>query len=310
MAEENKTEILAPSGALPTLTPQEIEMMAADSGKQKFNIRELMVPVLKICNTAGGVMKPSSPDYVKGAKEGQLIDTLTLQPFDPPAQIIIVRFETTYIESKPKMGPTVKLWGTDPSGYQRAAGGDVGIRLTKDGNEIREVGTYYALLLRAEGGSMPCIMYLGSTSWKEARRLNALLASYEILGPQGPFVAPPYAKVYEVTTVPDSNEKNSWMTWKFNMGPITLSVPKVGRHLYERAKELEEAIDKRLTRIVGTADDERFAESQERAAPQASEVGSGPPKDEPPPPASEGDYGGGGHTQQSTVVDKAKDAPF
>src|SRR5262245_13573526 len=170
MADEERKEIVAPSGNMPALTPDQIALMQGDAGKQKFSIREIMVPVLKICNTAGGVMKASSPEYIKEAKEGQFVDTLTRIPFDGPAELIIIRFETNYIESKPKMGPTVKLWGADSTGYQKAAGGDVGVRITREGNEIREVGTYYALLVRGLS-SMPCIFYMGSTSWREARRL-------------------------------------------------------------------------------------------------------------------------------------------
>jgi hypothetical protein len=300
LAEEKAGNVTTTSNGGVALSEDQLKMMAGDAGKQSFTIRELMVPVLKICNTAGGVMKASSPEYIKEAKEGQLLDTLTNQLYDPPVTVVIVRFQTNYIESLPKMGRTVKLWGQDRTGYDRAIGGDVGVRVTKDGNEIREVGTYYAMLLRPDLSTLPCLMYLGSTSWKEARRLNALLGGLELMGPDGPFIAPPYARTFKIRTVPDSNEKNTWMTWKFDMGPLTLTVPN-GKHYYNRAKELEEAIDKSQTRIVGTQDDEAFAERQAASSGNKTEVGAGPPREEPPPPASEADYGGAqGATKQAT----------
>jgi hypothetical protein len=305
--QEKPGDVVPTDGALPALTPEQLAMMRGDSGKQKFAIRELMVPVLKISNTTSGVMKKSDPEYRKEAEEGDFYDSLTFQFYKPPVDIIVVRFQTTYIQSKPKMGPTTKLWGMDRSGYDRAHGGDVGVRTTKEGDEIREVGTYYTLMMRPDGSSMPCLMYLGSTSWKEARRLNALLGGLELMGEDGPFIAPPYARLFKALTVPTGDGKNTWMTWKFNMGPMTLAIPQ-GLHYYKRAKELEEAIDANRTRIVGTQDDERFAEGQE-ARKSAQEVGSGPPTDEPPPPTSEGDYGGANATQE-TVKDKAAKAPF
>src|SRR5262245_12094439 len=209
MAEEQKNEVVAPSGNLPQLTAEQIAMMQKDSGKQKFTIREMMVPVLKISNTTSGVMKKSDPEYKPQAKEGQLYDSLTFQFYDPPVDLMVVRFQTNYIESKPKMGPTVKLWGMDRSGYDRAHGGDVGVRTTADGNEIREVGTYYSVLQRPDGSLLPCIMYLGSTAWREARRLNALLGGLELMGPDGPFIAPPYGRIFKVNTVPASDGKNT-----------------------------------------------------------------------------------------------------
>jgi hypothetical protein len=314
-ASEPKTEIMTTGGAVPALSPEQLAMMQKDSGKQRFEIRELMVPVLKIANTTSGVMKKSDSEYRKEAEEGDLYDSLTFTFYKPPVQLIIVRFQTNYIESKPKMGPTVKLWGQDRSGYDRAVGRDVGVRITQDGNEIREVGTYYCLLLRPDGLTLPSLMYLGSTSWREARRLNALLGSMELMGPDGPFIAPPYARYYSATTVPATDGQNTWMTWKFDPGAMVLATDR-GVHYYQRARELEEAIDKNQTRIVGTADDERFAEGQ-RARQTAAGGSGGPPPDHAPPPEDEPEgpnyrdnQPSGGTSRQEAIVEKARDAPF
>lgn len=315
MSDDDKTteskEMITTGGSVPALTPEQLAMMSKDAGKQKFEIRELMIPVLKIANTTSGVMKKSDSEYRKEAEEGDLYDSLTFTFYKPPVELIIIRFETNYIESKPKMGPTVKLWGQDRSGYDKAAGRDVGARTTVEGNEIREVGTYYCLLVRPDGLTLPVLMYLGSTSWREARRLNALLGSMELMGPDGPFIAPPYSRFYKALTVPATDGQNTWMTWKFDPGTMVLATDK-GTHLYKRCREIEEAIDKKLTRIVGTADDDRFADAQ-RARQSAPGAAGGPPPDNVPPPTSEADYGGAAPsqgTQQEAVVEKAKNAPF
>jgi len=305
MADEQNNEVAPATNTMPTLTPDQIARMQKDSGKQKFNMREIMVPVLKISNTTSGVMKKSDPEYKPQATEGDFYDTLTFSFYTPPIELIVVRFQTNYIESKPKMGPTVRLWGMDRTGYDQAVGRDVGVRTTKDGNEIREVGTYYCILKRSDGTLLPCLAYLGSTAWREARRLNAIIGSLEMMGPDGPFVLPPYGQIFKVKTVPASDGQNTWMTWSFEQAGMTLALPN-GQHLYDRAHELEVAVDKSLTRIVGTQDDDRFAEDQEQRAARR-EVGNGPPKDEPPPPTSDEDYGG---DRQATVIDKAKSAPF
>jgi hypothetical protein len=96
------------------------------------------------------------------------------------------------------------------------------------------------------------------------------------------------------------------MTWKFDQGPLTLTTPG-GQHLYDRAKALEEAIDKSQTRIVGTQDDERFADAQE--ARRSLLEGKEPQGDGAPPPTSEDDYGGS-QGRKETIEEKAKRAPF
>jgi hypothetical protein len=306
---EGSTAMQTTVSSAPALSPEMLAMMQKDSGKQSFKVREMMIPIMKIANTTTGIFKKSHADYIPGIEEGDISDTLTRVIYKPPVKLIFVRFETVYIESKPEMGPTVKLWGGDRSGYDAASGRDVGTRITKDGNEIREVGQYYTMLVQPNGMVLPSMIYLGSTAWKEARRLNTLLGNLELMGPDGPFVAPPYARMFEGITVPEKNEKNSWFAWKFNMGKLTL-MEENGLHLYKRAKSLEEAIDKNETRIVGTADDDRFAADQQTRRRSASSSDSGPPRDDAPPPEGEDDYGGGPSSHQQATQGKAKDAPF
>lgn len=275
------------------LTSDQLALMRKHGGKQKFSVKELVIPQLKIVQTSGGYMKRSSPDYIDGAKEGQLIDTLTQTLRDGPASLIIVRFATTYMESKPDMGPVVKVWGDDPSGYEKARG-DFGTRITADGNEIRQTASYHCLLLNTDGSSLPCMLYAGSTAWKEARRLNTLLGAFELMGDDGPFIAPPYARLYTADTVPMANEKNSWMSWKFGMGGLTLS-QKYGQALYDKAVAFEESIDKGEVKVHGPVEDEREASGarETNRRQHAQEQGAGPNRDEPPASAYEDDTEGG-----------------
>lgn len=301
------------NGALPA-SADDLAMMMKHAGKQTFSVRELLVPVFKIANTTTAEFKRSAAEYIPGIEEGDMFDSLTRQIRKGKVPIIVVRFMTVYIESKPNMGPTVKLWGTDRSGYDRAVGGDVGVRLTKDGNEIREVGSYYILVVNEDGTSLPAMMYLGSTGWKEARRLNALLGSFELPLPDGSgvFTAPPYAKIYFASTVPDSNEKNTWMAFHFDMGPLTLA-HKFGRMLYAKAHAFEESVDKGLVKVVGEMEDDRRTETDgKKAAPPRETGNSGPPADNAPPPAGEDDYGGSpsGGQSNATVAEAAKKAAF
>lgn len=300
MTEETKDtnqSAVATTGGAVALSPQQLQLLKERSGRQKFSVSEMTVPQLKIVQTAGGYMKKSDPDYIKEAQEGQFIDTLTLKLRDAPIRLIIVRFATNYFENKPKMGPMVKMWGTDPSGYDRAAGGDVGVRVTREGNEIRGVGSYHVLLLNEDGSSLPCMMYLGSTAWKEARRLNTLLGALEFMAEDGPFTPPPYTQIYTATTVPMSNDKNSWMSWKFAPGPLTQTI-KYGDAIMKKCEAFEDSIDKGLVKVHGEAEDDRemsAAGQGSRRPPE--EQGSGERRDDPPPPSSEGDYGGANGAQ-------------
>ncbi|MFA5900265.1 MAG: hypothetical protein WC829_14265 [Hyphomicrobium sp.] len=276
------------------LSADQLKLMQKHGGKQKFTVKELVIPQLKIVQTSGGYMKKSSPDYIKEAEEGDLIDTLTLTLRKGPVNVVIVRFATTYMESKPDMGPVVKVWGNDSTGYDKARG-DFGTRITAEGNEIRQTASYHCLLINPDGSSLPCMLYAGSTAWKEARRLNSLLGAFELMGDDGPFIAPPYARLYTVDTVPMANDKNSWMSWKFGMGGLTLN-QKFGASLYQKAVDFEESIDKGEAKVHEPVEDERETEGSRQAhrARRAQDQGAGPDRGpEPPPEAYEDDTEGG-----------------
>src|SRR5690349_3517141 len=85
------------------LSPAQLAMMRKHSGKQKFSVKELVIPQFKIVQ-ANTYAKKSNPEYVEGAEEGDLIDTMSLVPLKGTQRIIVVRFATTYMEAQPNMG--------------------------------------------------------------------------------------------------------------------------------------------------------------------------------------------------------------
>jgi len=289
MTDETKTDqSIAVKGAQGVvaaegMTAEQVALMRKHAGKQKFSVKELLIPQLKIVQ-ANTYAKKSNPEYVEGAEEGDLIDTINLQPTKPPGRIVVVRFATTYMESEPYPGKIVKIWGEDASGYN-AARGDFGVRITAAGNEIRETASYHCLFLNPDGSSLPCMMHVGGTSWKEAKRLNTLLGGFELMGGDGPFIAPPFARVYTVNTVPLTDGKNTWMGWKFMPSGLTLS-QKFGTALYQKALDFEESI---LKGHVQVQDDGVHSGREGDASPgngprrAAHNQGVGPDRGEEPP---------------------------
>ena len=70
MTDETKQEVV-PQPEPGALSPAQVALLQQHAGKQKFTVREMTVPQLKLVQTAGGYMKKSSSDYIKDAEEGQ-----------------------------------------------------------------------------------------------------------------------------------------------------------------------------------------------------------------------------------------------
>lgn len=246
---ENNLPTTAPGTAV-AVSDEMLALMAQDTAHaQTFEQKDLMTPHLKIVQSTSEYMKRGEPGFVPGAAEGHFIETLGLTLRDD-VMLVIVHFEETFTEWKPNQGPLVKQWGRDRAGYD-AAEGDFGTRKTQDGNDIVPSATYYALLLTNDGGSsMPVMIYLTGTQYKKARRLNTLLTTLELPGPDGMFAAPTYARTYKASAIRESNDQGSWMGWKFDIGPLTLTLPG-GAGIYAKAKEFKTAVLKGIVKHTG-----------------------------------------------------------
>lgn len=245
-----------------------LALMAGEAPTNDFKAGDTIVPYLQIVQSTSAYVKRSESAYIAEAREGDIIDTLSLT-LRSEALVIPVKFDVTYTEWKPNMGGIVKQWGSDASGYN-AASGDYGAKTTAAGTEIIPYATYYCLLLSSDGSSQPVVLSMKGNEYKKSRRWNGLLST-EMRGPDGkPFIPAMYARVFRLTTVPESNEKGSWMGWRIEPAGLTLALPE-GRYLFEKAKAFRESV------IAGTA---RAAQNHDE--PQAGTAAATDPRQDIP----------------------------
>lgn len=250
MAEEKKDVIVADDTNI-ALNDDMLAMMAGAKKTNDFKAEDILVPYLQIVQSMSPYVKRNDPQYKADAREGDIIDTLTLK-LRERAAFIPVKYEVRYTEWEPNQGGLVKQWGTDRSGYD-AAEGDYGTRKTADGNDIVPSATYYGLLLDESGTSQPVILSFTGTQAKKAKRLATLISALEFTDANGESFTPPmYSRVYALTTVPESNDKGSWMGWNIEPGSLVLTV-KGGKSLFMKAQKLREQVDAGTVKANETA---------------------------------------------------------
>ena len=260
-APSTETEVVVAAHTLPAnngVDDAALALMAGDAPTSDFKSGDTLVPYLQIVQSTSAYVKRADAAFIANAREGDIIDTLTLK-LRAEAFVIPVKFDTTYTEWKPNQGGIVKQWGTDSSGYDRARG-DYGAKITEAGTEIVPYATYYCLLLDDEGGSQPVVLSLKGTEFKKSRRWNGLLST-EMRAPNGaPFIPAYYARVFKLSTVPESNDQGSWSGWRIEPHCLTLSLPE-GQYLYNKAKLFRESI------VTGTV---RAAQAPSESEPRSA----------------------------------------
>jgi hypothetical protein len=265
IANEAANALVAPSGLDEAAA---LALMAGEAPTNDFKAGDTIVPYLQIVQSTSAYVKRADAAFIPEAREGDILDTLSLK-LRSEAFVIPVKFDVTYTEWKPNQGGIVKQHGNDATAYN-AAVGEYGAKTTAAGTEIVPYATYWCLLLDGDGGSQPVLLSLKGTEYKKSRRWNGLLST-EMRGPDGkPFIPPYYARVFKLTTVPESNDQGSWSGWRVEPNGLTLALPE-GLYLFEKAKAFRESI------VAGTA---RAAQNHDE--PQARSAAATDPNNDIP----------------------------
>jgi hypothetical protein len=242
------------------LTTEHVRLMEEASHSSDATAKEQMIPWLVIVQASGDYMKRNTASYIEAAREGDLVDTLTLQ-LRSVAAFIVAKYETQYTTWKPNNGPLVKQWFTDPSGYMAAHYQVIdgkeqtfGTKIDDEGNEVRPSAVFYGLLINeTDGTSLPMIVGLSSTQYQKSTRWNTLI-NMERIGTNGlPYLPPAFSRVYHLSTVPQQGKSaraagKTWSGWKIDVGPDTLTHPKFGAMWFAKAKALRKAVEDGLVR--------------------------------------------------------------
>ena len=232
-----------------------------------FKPGELLIPWLRIVGSTSAFIKRNKPEFVEGAKEGDIIDTVSRRLRSTQA-VIFVKYERHYTTWKPGGGKVVRQWFADSTGYDAASfpeGLTYGSKIDADGNEIADTPTYYILAVDFETGECtPMTMAWGSTQAKKTKRLNAL-ATADLADPETGEVESRliYSTVFDIGTVAESNADHSWYGWSFSPGPLVWDVPKFGNAWLARAMKFREDIDNGLVRPVPPTENEEANRSEE-----------------------------------------------
>ena len=237
------------------IATKSFSMREHSEDREAFAVEDIVLPFLTIIQDLSPQRKSVRPEYIKEALSGDIFNTVTHQLFKE-VLVIPCRFQRRYVEWKPDRGGLVRDWGSDDSAYNNASEGPNFTRLTRAGNEIVSLATYYVLHIN-ENEVTPALISMGSTQWKKARRWNALLQNFELQDDKGPYPAPIYARVFKLTSVHESNDKNDWYGWETT--PLqTVSTYPNGIMLLNKARIFRKAVGEgsvTVTAPPGATDD-------------------------------------------------------
>lgn len=220
----------------------------AGSGTENVSAEDMMIPFLNILQSLSPQLRKQDPAYIKNAEEGMFFNTATERLYDGEKGIVAipVYYMRRYTEwnLREKGGGLVRDHGSDGSVVERCKKDDNGRDITADGTQIVVAGTHYVMIVDPDSGEVErAVMALSSTQLKVSRKWNTMMQQVMIKSPKsGKTINPAsFYMSYLLTTVPDSNDKGSWMSLKVQPHRPTLELDN-GEELYMAAREFKNAI--------------------------------------------------------------------
>lgn len=206
-----------------------------------FAPTDMQIPFITVLQSMSPQVKKSDPDYIKGAEEGMMINSLTQDLYDGDVgiQLIPCAFRKKTIEwrTRDSGGGFVEERPYDREEYDNATRGPKGEHLVPSGNQIVETAEYYVLVVNADGTTDRAVISMTSSQLGVSRKWNSLISKVQVPKSGGGFFTPPiYANLFNMKTKARQSNDYSWFV--FDPEPMGFASPE----LISEAQEFSQSV--------------------------------------------------------------------
>lgn len=231
-----------------------LDMIASDAGAGKENMtaEDFLIPRIGIIQSLSPQRNKAKAEFIDGCSEGQIFEGTSKKLWDggEGIEVVPIKFNRCYLEWKPDRGGLAKNHGDDRTAYDSARVDEKGKHFTPEGNSINLSAEYFVFVLRKGLPPLRAVISMSSTSLKQAKAWNNLMAETKHPDGKGGFVeTPAFYNVYNMKTVPVTKKDNTWFAWNisvkqtvFKEAEAVTGVPN-DKSLYNLAKDFLSGIN-------------------------------------------------------------------
>jgi hypothetical protein len=254
-AEVIKVDQPVPEGLMTTEQAELIDMMGTDAGQgfENVSIKDVAIPYLAILQSNSPQVK-KGPAHIDGAEEGHVLHTvrqLTIDPEKIHVRVVNCGFQKRWVEWKDRDlgGGFVATYKTDEI-LRKCSKNEKGKFTLSNGNLVVETAYHFVLLVADDGSYEQAVISMASTQLKKSRRLMSQLMSLKLKRGDQTLDAPMFSHTFDVKTVMETKDTNSWFGWDFTR-PTMITSP----DLYKAAKKFHEVVKDGLDLAPPVPDD-------------------------------------------------------
>jgi hypothetical protein len=207
-----------------------------------FDSSEMQIPFVRILQAMSPQLSKKKPEYIEGATQGDVFNTVTSQYWDGDIGIkVIPCYQTTkYLEFVPREqggGFQGEIPANDPDLTKTTREG--AREILPNGHELVRSDQHYCLVVEEDGSFQPAVIDMKSSQLKVSRRWKTQIAMQKVKHPKsGQMVTPAvYATVWRISTTEESNDQGTWGNYQVAKEGLVSS-----RDLLMEAKAFRESI--------------------------------------------------------------------
>jgi len=232
----------------------------AGQGFENTDKDSFAIPFLRILQGLSPQCNKANQEFIKGAEQGNLFNTVSKQYFDADADgdgvdFIICHYDRKFTEWAPNRGGfRGEHAPTDPAltkATEQVDGEGKRQMVLPNGNSIQDTRYHFALQLDEDGGATRVLICCASSGIKKSKRLMTELDGLKETNSAGKRYTPPlFYSIVTVKTVPESNDEGDWFNWDFTVKRQLDLSDADDVELYLAAKAFRDSIAKGAVKVV------------------------------------------------------------
>tara|TARA_Y100000592_G_C5450108_1_gene308259 strand:+ start:225 stop:1013 length:789 start_codon:yes stop_codon:yes gene_type:complete len=197
------------------LIPFDDDLLSAGTGLEEASADDYAIPFLRVLQSMSPQLKKSDGKYIQGAEEGNLFNTVTETVYDGTEGVVLIpcAYKKKFIEWITRENGGGFVDDSHPATILKSCKkDDSGRFILENGNQISETAEYYCIIAQDENAPEQVLLSLTSSQLGFSRRWNTMLNNARVQNAKGETVpAPMFSYMYNLTTIPQSNDQYSWM---------------------------------------------------------------------------------------------------
>lgn len=194
------------------------DILAFGTGLEDTSSDDIAIPFLQVLQALSPQLNKNDGKYIKGAEQGNILNTVTSEAFDGDEGIIVVPcyYQKKYLEWAPReSGGGLIDTHLDRSILSQCTRNDRGQMVLSNGNYIAETAHFYVMVTNEDETEWgQAVIAMTSTQLSKARKWVSQMKQRRVKNSAGSMVeAPMFAFKYRLKTIAEQNDRGSWYGW-------------------------------------------------------------------------------------------------